>query len=388
MRSSLQRELNRFYAKILDKDFSIQEVTKGALSQARAKLLPEAFLELALAGVKSFYKDAPYLLWGHHRLLAGDGSALILPNHPTTREEFGVYKMGPPDGASERCMARISIIYDVLNLLTVDAIIDAYKTSEQQMLQQHLSRVEFIEGDLLLLDRAYPSLALMFMLLERKIDFCIRLKAGRWKECQQMMLKGEKDKIVTFILPHKDMHLHRQNPGSAPSVTCRLVVVELENGEKEVLCTSLINKKNYPYSCFKELYHLRWNVEEAYKLYKQRVNWEAFSGKTARNIKQDIYAKVFMMNVCAILAHPIEQRVRKESKNAKHRKHPMQINRTNALAFCRDHWNSLWLRRKIKGALAALDDILLRTCEIVRPGRKFKRKHKQKKPPSMEYKQL
>lgn len=60
--SSLQRELNRFYSKILYKEYSIQEVTKGALSQARAKLKPEAFLELNQEGCSSFYEDAPYLL--------------------------------------------------------------------------------------------------------------------------------------------------------------------------------------------------------------------------------------------------------------------------------------------------------------------------------------
>jgi hypothetical protein len=386
--SSLQRELNRFYAKILDKDFNILHVTKGALSQARAKLKPEAFVDLSNEGCRTFYKDAPYRLWGNHRVLAGDGSAAILPNHPTTQEEFGTYKMGPPNSPSERCMARISIVYDVLNLLTVDAIIDKYSVSEQQMLQQHLSRVQFLEGDLLLLDRAYPSLALMFALQQRGIEFCIRLKAGRWLESRKMLLNGENDKVVTFTLPHKDRHLQKEYPGSMPSITCRLVVVELETGEKEVLCTSLLNKKKYRHSDFKELYALRWNAEEAYKLYKQRIQWEAFSGKTARNIKQDFYAKVFMMTVCAILAHPIEQRVRKESQAAKEREHSRQINRTNALAFCRDHWDRLWIRRKIKKAFDAMDDILIRTCEIVRPNRKFPRNHKQKKPPSMAYKQL
>lgn len=388
MTSSLQRELNRFYAKILDKDFSIREVTKGAFSQARAKLKPEAFVDLSKEGCRTFYEDAPYREWNHHRVLAGDGSALILPNHPTTREEFGVYKMGPPNLPSDRCMARTSIVYDVLNLLTVDAIIDKYNVSEQQMLQQHLSRVQFLEGDLLLLDRAYPSLALMFTLQQRGIEFCIRLTADRWLESRKMLLNGETDKAVTFTLPNKDRHLQKEYPGSMPSITCRLVVVELETGEKEVLCTSLLNKQKYPHDDFKELYGLRWNAEEAYKLYKQRVKWEEFSGKTARNIKQDFYAKVFMMTICAILAHPIEQRVRKEAQVAKDRKHPMQINRTDALAFCRDHWDRLWIRRQIKKALAALDDILIRSCDIVRPNRKFERNHKKKKPPSMQYKQL
>ena len=385
--SSLQRELNRFYAKILDKDFSIQEVTKGALSQARAKLKPEAFLELNQEGCRSFYEDAPYLEWNHHRVLAADGSTLMLPDHPTIREEFGVHKMGP-NADAPRSLATTSIVYDVLNLLTVDAIIDKYAVSEQQLLREHLSRVKFLEGDLLLLDRGYPSMALMFILQQRRIEFCMRLKGSWWLEVQKMLLNGEKDKIVAFRLPPKDMHLQQEYLVAQPTITCRLVVVELETGEKEILCTSLLDEKKYTYSCFKELYHLRWNVEEAYKLYKCRARWDVFSGKTARNVKQDFYAKVFMMTMCAILSHPIEQRVRKETEKAKQPKHRRQINRTNALAMCREMWARIWIRPKIIAALDSFDKILKKTCEIIRPNRKFKRKHQPKKPPSMEYKQL
>jgi len=384
--SSLQRELNRFYAKILDTDYSIQEVTKGALSRARAKLKPEAFLELNAEGARSFYEDAPYLIWKDHRVLAADGSTLIVPDHPTTREEFGVHKVGR-HAKAERCMATTSIVYDVLNLLTLDAIIDKYAESEQVLLKQHLSQVKFMEGDLLLLDRGYPSMSLMFQLQQRRIGFCMRLKGGWWLEAQKMLLNGQKDKVVTFNLPKKDIHLQQEYLVAEPTITCRLVVIDLENGEKEVLCTSLLDKKKYPYADFKELYHLRWNVEEAYKLYKCRARWDVFSGKTAKNIKQDFYAKVFMMTMCAILSYPIEEKVRKETAASKNRQ-PRKINRTNALALCREIWARIWIKPRIRQSLDAMDDILKKTCERVRPGRKFERKHLPKKPPSMEYKQL
>ena len=74
--SSVQRELDDFFAQILDQDYSIREVTKGALSQARAKLKPEAFVEMNAVACRDFYAGAPYLLWNNHRLLAVDGSTL------------------------------------------------------------------------------------------------------------------------------------------------------------------------------------------------------------------------------------------------------------------------------------------------------------------------
>ena len=46
----------------------------------------------------------------------------------------------------------------------------------------------------------------------------------------------------------------------------RLIRVELESGEVEVLITSLRDTKAYPYCAFAKLYALRWGIEENYKL--------------------------------------------------------------------------------------------------------------------------
>ncbi|WP_179091400.1 IS4 family transposase, partial [[Flexibacter] sp. ATCC 35208] len=322
MMRSIQRELNDFFGKILDQEYSIQQVTKGALSQSRAKLIPEAFKDLNTEAGKTFYEDAPYLSWKGHRLLAADGSTCVLPNHKTTREEFGVHNMGRHADA-ERCIATTSLMYDVLNLVTLDAIIDKYAVSEQILLRQHLSNVKFLRKDLLLLDRGYPGMSLMYTLQHKQIDYCIRLKGDWWKEGRTMLENGETDKIVTFTLPAKDHHLQKQYRQGSPDIKCRLIVIELETGEQEVLCTSLCNRRKYPYDCFIELYHYRWNIEEAYKLFKCRVGMEVFSGKTARAVRQDFLAKAFMMTMCAILSFPIEEKVRAENKVSSN-KYPKQ----------------------------------------------------------------
>ncbi|GAB1396102.1 hypothetical protein MASR1M65_08790 [Saprospiraceae bacterium] len=61
MQRSIQRELNSFFGKISDSDYSIQKVTKGALTQARAKLKYNGFIELSDSSVEIFYTDA--LIW-------------------------------------------------------------------------------------------------------------------------------------------------------------------------------------------------------------------------------------------------------------------------------------------------------------------------------------
>jgi len=94
-KSSLQRDLDRFYKEVMKSDFNIREVTKGAFTQARAKLNPWAFKRLNEVAVNSFYEGAAYIVWHEMRLLAVDGTRLVLPNHPSVVEEFGVHQFGP-----------------------------------------------------------------------------------------------------------------------------------------------------------------------------------------------------------------------------------------------------------------------------------------------------
>ena len=93
--SSLQRELDAFYQEVTESDFNIRHVNKGAFSQARKKLKPEAFIELNNSVTDTFYKEALYLVWNNMRLLSVDGTRLTLPRHPSIIEEFGEHSFGP-----------------------------------------------------------------------------------------------------------------------------------------------------------------------------------------------------------------------------------------------------------------------------------------------------
>ena len=198
---------------------------------------------------------------------------------------------------------------------------------------------------------------------------------------------GQTDKEVVFKLEAKNRNLLKKYNCTSDSVRVRMIVLELDNGEKEILCTSLLNKAHYPHNCFKDLYHHRWAAEEAFKLLKCRVELEVFSGKTAQSVKQDFYAKIFMLVMCAVLSFPIAEHIKKESE-VKKRKHDYQINTTNAIGFLRKGWIALWIREKTSLILNALRKVLEKSTDIIRPGRSFKRKHLNKKPPNMNYKHL
>ena len=378
--------MDEFYKALNRRDFKIREVTKGALSQARAKLNEWAFIRLNEVTVNTFYEEAEYYVWHGMRTLAVDGTRLLLPNHPSVIEEFGQHNFGPK-ADSPRSMALASMLYDVLNQITIDAQIAPYSESEGDLLSKHLDKIK--EGDLLLLDRGYPCFWLLFMLKARGIEFCVRLKDNWWLKVKEFAESDEKERIVTFSLPKKDRsklaaYPHMQNT----TITCRLIKVESEKGIKEILCTSLTDAEKYLHEEFESLYHYRWNEEEAYKLLKSRIELEDFSSKTARGVKQDFHSKAFLMTLCAAYAHPIEERVTAEYKADENRKHGQKINRTNALSMTLDILISMFVRKDYKKSLEAFDANVSETREIIRPGRVVKRKRRQKKTFSMNYKRL
>ena len=385
-KSSIQRELDGFFRAATKSDFNIREVTKSAFSQARQKLAPETFMRLNQIAVDGFYQNEDFKVWGGYRLVAVDGSRLVLPNHQSVKDEYGVHNLGP-NSDSPRSMATISILYDVLNLITLDAKIAPYSDSESNLLVQHLPNTQ--EGDLLLLDRGYPSYWLLFLLTAKKIQFCVRLKSTWWNQVRNFTQSDEKERIVTFHLPKKDRKKLDGYPELQDAeITCRLIKVILPDGSIEVLCTSLLDDKSFPYESFPVLYHLRWGIEEAYKLLKTRIEIEDFSGKTAIAVKQDFFAKILLMTLSAVYAYPVEERVREEYKAGQKRKYDQKINRTNSIAANLSISIALFIRREFERALNAFDEIVYNTRELIRPNRNNKRKKRIKPPYPMNNKGL
>ncbi len=162
-----------------------------------------AFVRLNEVAVESFYQDAPYHTWNGKRLLAVDGTRLMLPNHQSVIDEFGQSSYGPKSD-SPRSVAIASMLYDVLNQITLDASIAPYKkkSGERALLVGHMDKLK--PKDLLLLDRGYPSILLFYQLFSKGVDFCTRMKGSWWNVVRDFRKSNEKETIVSFSLPEKD----------------------------------------------------------------------------------------------------------------------------------------------------------------------------------------
>ncbi len=98
------------------------------------------------------------------------------------------------------------------------------------------------------------------------------------------------DKVVKFTLNKNQLSLAKKFNTTQTDFEVRIVVVELDNGKKEILCTSLLCIIDTTPEDLKWLYHQRWTKEEAYKILKTRIDLENFSGMTSLLVN-----KIFML---------------------------------------------------------------------------------------------
>ena len=389
-KTGLQQEMDAFFKETEEEAFNIRRITKSGFSQSRKNLAPEAFLELNNLIVQDFYKEVAFLGYKNHRVLAVDGGFLNLPNHESIREEYGTRGMGRGRlRGLKKSMCLLSMLYDPANYMALDVQDDHMDASELQLLLRHLKKVE--KDDILLLDRGYPSRYLFSALESKGIQYVVRMKPN-WVPVKKFLKSRKLDIAVTMEVPDGDYERYRQQfPRMKKTVKCRLVKIKDERGQVQVLCTSLLDNAKHKLEELGELYQLRWGIEEGYKMYKARVQVEAFSGKTATAVKQDIYAKVMMMSLCAALAFPIEDKVVKEYQDAKKKgkvKHGQKINRTYAYWTTKGMLIAIFIKKKIKQALSVFDSQVESNTELDRPGRKSPRKKKPPRHYHMTYKDV
>lgn len=368
LKSSIQNELDKFFQVISKSDTPIQTVTASAFCQARKKLKHTAFVELIHKISCYFYKSFEIKNWRGFRLVAVDGSTVQVPKNKETEKYFGSWH---PAKSTDSCpMARVSQMFDVLNHINLDAVIAPKSNGERTLAAQHFQHLS--KYDLVLLDRGYPAFWLFRLILSKGGQFCARLPIELWKSVLQAFITSNLKEQVIALEPNylQKRECLNQNLPTTP-LKVRLLKIELDTGETEILITSLIDCIIYPYENFQELYFKRWPVEEHYKLIKSRVEIANFTGKSVQAIKQDFYARIFMCNLTSILAFAVHDKIDEKHKESKLQ---YKINWTQALAKMKNSAILLFFRENVLGIIIELLNLFLANNSAIRPGRKFPRK--------------
>jgi IS4 transposase len=187
---------------------------------------------------------------------------------------------------------------------------------------------------------------------------------------------GKESKVITLELPPKDKAEAERLGITKNKIRVRLVRIALQSGETEILLTSLTNESLFTAADLKEVYGLRWPVEESYKAFKHKVCIEHFSGKSHRAVLQDFYVKLFIMNLTAVAVRPLNEALKKAPVKVKYRH---QVNFTEALHTMKKAVVSFFVTGRIAQAIHRIVGRLSAITEPIRPGRKYKRNHQPKR---------
>jgi hypothetical protein len=256
---------------------------KAAFHRARKKIPVEVCQILfarATEYAQTLARQQAKLTWNGFRVCAIDGTKKNLPHSPELRAYFDA------PGQAHFPQMITGVLYDVLAKLPLNYRRAPFHTPEREMAAVLLQ--ELGPGDLLLLDRGYPSYQMFQALIEPGLEFLIRLpKDGMFKEFQAFLARGKRDGNITL---HPPRRLLKDNPAAAyRPLTLRVVVVSLPRTEDTaVFITTLLERPQSPPRALRNLYHYRWNEEEFFKTLKEHLRAEEFRGQSVQFIDQEL----------------------------------------------------------------------------------------------------
>jgi len=341
---SLQAHAQEFLWQ-LSQGVTVARLSAGAVTHARAKLRPSAFVELNQAVLHTVYGSAHAGLvhrWHGHRLLAVDSSLVRLPSRGAVGEQFGWVQCANHHGLQERYpQGRVSVLYDVLNEVALEARLVASTVAETELAHQHLAGVQ--PGDLVLNDRGFTGYRWLVALRAMSAHFVSRCSRGSFAAVQQLFARNEAG--VSVVVPLRappEVQGECRAQGWPLELTVRLVTVRLKNGELEVLVTSLLDAAAYPTEALADVYWQRWGQETYYGRLKGRLDLEHCSGQTVEAVEQDCHATVLLSNVESVVIGSAQAQLAECTVG---RGQPAQVNRAVSVHALKYRLIELWSSR-------------------------------------------
>lgn len=322
-----------------------------------------------------------------YRLYAVDGTTINMPRNPNA-ESFVTYK-GNEEGYNQ---LHVNPIYDILNRQYIHCLVQPQpKQDEVGALTFLLQWYDFEEKTLIIADRGYESYNLFAHCIEKKnIDFLIRVKQNRtaMREVAKLPME-ELDVDLSFTLTTTQRNIDKANNyiyiqtrknknrkysdktnagkwdfQSPYTMTFRVVRFLLDNGQYETIATTL--PRTFSLSDIKELYHMRWGIETAFRDLKYNIGLVNLHGKSDDYVKQEIFAAMTISNFCSRITNHIV--IQKKNENM----YAYAVNWKMAVTLCIKFY-----RDDSFDSEQLMEDIQ-KYIEPIRKGRKDERKLKTK----------
>ena len=284
--------------------------TASALCQARRKLGPPqcAALVSEVYAMCTSARACASLGYGGFRVVAEDGTKLVLPAYAALRRHFGC----PSQGVGNELQgpqAALSVLWDVGANQPISWQLGPFRTSEQE---QALALAPSVgPGDLFLADRNYPSRLFVTTLHLRKADMLMRIRGGcpgTMREVTAFLSTDAEEAVIDMeTRDERGQHLT-----DLPTIPMRLMRTRLPDGSNAVFLTSLLDQNRHPARELITLYTARWRIETAFRELKIWHGLERFNARQVDGIAQEIAA----MMIFQLLASELEARARMAHREA------------------------------------------------------------------------
>ncbi len=338
-------------------------VSAQAFSAARHKLPPEALRSLLHMAAGEFYRaHGEDFLWHGRRLLAADSANRTLQASDELWRQFGGHHR------AHYPQTRVSALFDVLAELPLDVVAGRYAASERKQLAEMIEQTE--AGDVLVLDRGYPSFDLFMMLRESGVDFVARMPvSSTFKAVEEFIASGESEAFVDIEAPR-----HSPLFGIEP-LTVRLVRVERgQDADPWILATSLLGEE-LSAADIADAYTRRWRIEEFYKcLVSSYFGQGFFHAKWTGGVRQEIYAQMLFVAITRTLMASAARAGGVDYRD---------LSTKGAILAVGDHLTRLLLRARNHPEREHMRRLLrriARALERPRPGRSYPRRSRRPEP--------
>ena len=351
--------------------------TASALCQQRDKLDISAFQRIMHLFVNAF---DDYKTWKGYHVLACDGSDVNI-----AYDEKDVDTKRQNGNNKPFSQLHINGLYDCINHVFWDTSIDtATKTRECAALMEMIMKHDYPANSIITADRGYEKYNLMACCIENNQKFLIRTKDINVYSSilSNLNLPDEEFALdVTQILTRKQTNETKANKQKYTFISnksdfsyfgtkdyyemnLRVVRFKITDDTYECLVTNL-TRDEFDLNELKKMYHMRWDIETAFKVLKYIIGMTSFHSKKRNFIQQEIYAAILLHCLINIITERIE--IEQSDK----RKHNYKVNLSTAVTNMR-----LWLRKLI--GTVELVKRIKKYLAPVRPDRKYQRNMKPK----------
>lgn len=383
-RQGLAINLTEFWDGCSDKNIDlpqVKSVTASSFCEARQKVSEDIFKDINRELLGNWGKKRSLPLWLGHRVYATDGSKVNIPRDLVA---FG-FKIQDEE-RQHYPQGLLSCLYDVLSKTVYDFDFVSHM-NERTCALQHLKILE--PNDVVIFDRGYFSYLLLHEFHKKGVYVLFRLQEGSvTQEVEAFINSSKTDEMIEYVPSKRTIsdlkkqgYFLERNP-----ISLRLIKYTIK-GETYLCGTTLIGEQ-YPLSCFADLYHERWSIEELYKISKRIVDIEEFHSKTERGVKQEIYAHLLLINLSRFFEFDVQGDLPPMNQEDKEKCDKVDfykffnptslfnINFKNCLMVVGRYVENLFLDsyEEIENWTRKVIHLILRVRQKIRPGRSFPRR--------------